>query len=431
MSHENWLITGLTITVICFLSLTGALALQLDWSYLGVATLLFVLSYPLTWLAWRCYSFWCQAIMQLSTYTQILREGEHNLHFKKQHPDNLLLELQKEIAELSQVNLNKHLQHQSVDNLLNQVLDSWPVPVCLFDHEFKLTYRNAAMNEQIQQPMLLGSFATNLGFTLKNKNFIHSKFDHKWQCQTISYLQQGSDQDKKQWLFSAIDISQLLNQAQSTTQQSLIRVLGHELRNSLTPMYSMTDTLLGNEHLDEQQTRLVLTRIKKRSNRLLSFISEYSRLAQLPSPKLKWFNFSDILNEAESMLNAPNCRISFHGSDQCFGDIEQIAQVMINLLKNAFEACETSKSEIEVKIYHQQQLQVIEVEDNGPGFANLDNVLTPFYTTKQHGSGIGLSLCAEIARNHGGQLQVANNARGGAKITMHWPMYNNLPITNT
>jgi nitrogen fixation/metabolism regulation signal transduction histidine kinase len=426
LSHENWLITGLSITVICLLSLTGALFLQLGWSNLAISTLLFSLSYPLIWFAWRCYWFWCQIIMQLSTYTQILREGEHNLHFKQQHPDNLLLELQKEIAALADVNLRKHLHDQSVDSLLNQVLDSWPIPVCLFDHDFKLTYRNSAMNEQLHQPMLLGSFSTNLGFTLKNNNFIHPMFDQKWQCQTISYLKHMNGEDKKQWLFSAIDISQLLHQAQSTTQQSLIRVLGHEIRNSLTPMYSMTDTLLSSEHLDEQQTLLVLTRIKKRSNRLLSFISEYSRLAQLPSPKLKWFNFIEILNEAESMLNASNCNVTFHGNEQCFGDMEQIAQVMINLLKNAFEACESNKSEIEVKVYYQQEQQIIEISDNGPGFANLDNVLTPFYTTKQHGSGIGLSLCAEIARNHGGQLKVSNNNQGSAKITMHWPMNNNL-----
>jgi signal transduction histidine kinase len=265
--------------------------------------------------------------------------------------------------------------------------------------------------------MLLGSLAKNLGFVFKDSRICHPKFDHKWQCQTISYLQH----EKKQWLFSALDISQLLNQAQSVTQQSLIRVLGHELRNSLTPMYSMTDTLLSNECLDEQQTRLVLTRIKKRSHRLLSFIGEYSQLAQLPPPKLKQFSFTEILAEAESMLNAANCHISFQGSEQCFGDIEQIAQVMINLLKNAFEACDSNNSEIDVKAYHQQQLQVIEVSDNGPGFANLDNVLTPFYTTKQHGSGIGLSLCAEIIRNHGGQLKVTNNANGGANITMQWP----------
>ncbi|MEW6983894.1 PAS domain-containing sensor histidine kinase [Colwelliaceae bacterium 6471] len=417
MSHENWLITGLTSTIVVILLLVTALTRQFEWSWLAVCTLLFVLSYPLIWLAWACYRFWCDSLMRLTTYTQVLKEGERNLRFKKQNVNNLLLELQKEIAELADVNVQKHRQSQSVDNLLNQILESWPIPVCLFDHNLKLTYRNSAMNEQIQQPMLLGSLAEELGFVLKDNKFFHPKFDGKWQCQTIHYMQQ----QQKQWLFSSLDISQLLHKTQSTTQQNLIRVLGHELRNSLTPMYSMTETLLSNEYLDEQQTRLVLSRINKRSNRLLSFISEYSQLAQLPPPKLKWFNFSEVLVEAESMLNAPNCHVSFHGSEQCFGDIEQIAQVMINLLKNSFEARALDKSEIVVKAYHQQQLQVIEVSDNGPGFANLDNVLTPFYTTKQHGSGIGLSLCAEIARNHGGQLQVTNDKKGGAKISMHWP----------
>ena len=74
-----------------------------------------------------------------------------------------------------------------------------------------------------------------------------------------------------------------------------------------------------------------------------------------------------------------------------------------------------------IKIYSVKNEQTIEITDNGSGFASLDNVLTPFYTTKTHGSGIGLSLCAEIARNHQGQLLVSNNSDGGAKILMTWP----------
>ena len=418
MSHERWLITGLSFTVIVILSLTAALTWSLTWSLLAIATLLFILTYPLVWLAWRSYSFWCQAIMQLSTYTQILKEGEQNLRYAKQHPDNLLLELLNEIQSLASTNTNQKAKNKTLDHLLSNILDSWPIPVCLFDQQLKLTYRNTAMNEQLQQPMLLGSSSENLGFNFLTEHFSHAKFGEKWQCQTIKYFHQ----DQRHWLFSALDISQLLNQNQSITQQSLIRVLSHELRNSLTPMSSMADTLLSSEHLDEQQTRLVLSRIRQRSNRLLSFISQYSKLAQLPRPNLVWFNFNEVLNEAKSMIDTTNCRLTFHGNEQCFGDIEQIVQVMINLLKNAREACEHPMSLIEIKAYFQQNHQIIEVVDNGPGFANLNNVLTPFYTTKKHGSGIGLSLCAEIARNHGGQLKVENINDQGAKITMNWPI---------
>jgi signal transduction histidine kinase len=83
-----------------------------------------------------------------------------------------------------------------------------------------------------------------------------------------------------------------------------------------------------------------------------------------------------------------------------------------------------------INAYYQQDHQLIEIEDNGPGFANLDNVLTPFYTTKSEGSGIGLSLCAEIIKNHNGQLSVENRQNNsaivGAKILMNWPIVSEL-----
>jgi two-component system nitrogen regulation sensor histidine kinase NtrY len=422
VNHEKALIFALSTLVLLIISLVGALTVNLGWSLLGVTTLLFILAYPLIWLAWRCYSFWCQAIMQLTTFTQVLKEGEQNLRFKHQHPDNLLLSLQKEIMGLAQLNLAKSQQHQSLDNLLSHILDAWSVPVCLFDENLQLSYRNAAMNEQIRQPMLLGSFASDLGFKHQDGQLTHPKFDQQWQCQSIQYFQGN----QKHWLFSALNVSQLLNRNSSLTQQNLIRVLGHELRNSLTPMASMTDTLLSADKLNEQQTRLVLSRIHKRSNRLLSFISEYSKLTQLPPPKLGWFDLIEIIDEAKLLVNEQLCIIEFQGNQQCFGDVEQIAQVIINLVKNAQEANENPQTKIVIKAYYKQEQQIIEIEDNGPGFANFNNVLTPFYTTKPSGSGIGLSLCAEIIKNHFGQLRVENrenkSAIVGASILMSWPI---------
>lgn len=368
--------------------------------------------------------------MHLSTYTQILKEGEKNLHYKKQNKHNLLLDLQHQIADLAKTNFDQSHQQQTVDNLLSNILDSWSIPVCLFDQDLKLSYRNSAMNEQLQQPMLLGTSAESLGFVLSrqlnNGVLNHPNFNQKWQCQTIKYNNVESSHNQSAWLFTAINVSQLINKNQSITQQSLIRVLAHELRNSLTPMSSMTDTLLCSEKLDEQQTRLVLSRIQQRSDRLLAFIGEYTKLTQLPLPKLAWFNFSELLAEAKSMIPDDQLTIEFQGNEQCFGDSGQMAQVMINLLKNAVEANEKPETEIIIKAYYQQDNQRIEVTDNGPGFANLDNVLTPFYTTKSNGSGIGLSLCAEIIRNHGGQFLVqnviVNDVLKGAHITMAWPL---------
>jgi len=112
--------------------------------------------------------------------------------------------------------------------------------------------------------------------------------------------------------------------------------------------------------------------------------------------------------------------VKFQGNSKCYGDANQVVQILINVLKNAQEACVEEVCRVNITLFSVKNEQVIEITDNGPGFANLDNVLTPFYTTKNHGSGIGLSLCAEITRNHEGQLEVSNISDGGAKINMTW-----------
>ena len=100
--------------------------------------------------------------------------------------------------------------------------------------------------------------------------------------------------------------------------------------------------------------------------------------------------------------------------------------MIINLVKNAQEANANTQTNIVIKAYYKQEQQIIEIADNGPGFANFNNVLTPFYTTKSEGSGIGLSLCAEIIKNHSGQLNVDNIYQlekiTGAKVSMQWPL---------
>ena len=416
LSHEQILALGLSLLVITLLSLVAGITYQLEWDWLSIATLLFLLFYPLAWLAWWCHRFWSQSLMQLSVYSQLLQDGEQSMHFKPQHRDNLLLALQQGITDLAQARLHSDQHQQTLAHILGNILESWPVPVCLFDHQLRLTYRNSAMNEQLQRPMLVNTLAQDLGFKLENGQISHPQFSQNWQCQSISYLQQ----EEQHWLFSAINVSQLLTQQKAMTQENLVRVLGHELRNSLTPMASMTDTLLSQQALEPEQTRLVLSRIKERSNRLLAFIGEYGRLSQLPSPTLSWFAFSPVLNEAIAMQATNSASIEFKGEDRCFGDKDQVIQLLINLIKNAIEAS-SDTPRVRIRLLHNQQMQTIEVRDFGSGFANLNNAVTPFYTTKKQGSGIGLALCAEIARNHKGELKVTNHAELGAVVTLSWP----------
>ena len=422
LNQERLIALGLALTCGIILLLIGSLAWRYEWSLLGITTTLFVASYPLIWCAWKVYSLWRDTLMQLTTYTHILRSGKHNLKMKRQHPDDLMMQLRQEIERLASTKDQQSQSQVNTEQVLAQILDTWPIPVCLFNSELVLTYRNTSMNLEIETPMLIGSTAKAMGFSFQKGVLSHDKFNQEWQSQTIAYETQIRGKNERHWLFSAINVSKAVKQGQSTAQQKVIRVLAHEIRNSLTPMQSMTDTLLNEENLEQAQTRLVLSRINERSKRLLSFISRYSELAHLPPPRFEWFNFSELTHESLVMLNGIEHELDYKGNELCYGDLPQLSQAMLNILKNAEEACDKPKLIITVQVYSNNTHQIIEVSDNGPGFGNLENALTPFYTTKTEGSGIGLSLCAEIIRNHGGMLQVGHHSSGGANVTMTWPI---------
>ena len=422
LTQEKKLLIGLVLCVSLILALTGALAWSLQWGSLGIITILFFASYPLAFAATKIYQFWRDNLIQLTTYTQSLQVGKQNLRLKQYHNDSLMNHLRHEIDALNAAKQQQHSQQKTTSQLLMQILEAWPIPVCLFDSNLRLSYRNAAMIEHMNHPMLVGSSAKEIGFTLSRRSLKHNQFNAGWQSQTIEFQSAQHSLQSKHWLFTAIDVSEKLNQSQTTAQQNLIRVLAHELRNSLTPMQSMTDTLLASDSLDRQQTQLVLTRINQRSKRLLSFISQYSQLSQLPSPNAVWFDFTQVMKEAELLIVGTSHRLHFQGEKQCFGDSQQLSQVIINLVKNAIEASSPEATNIVVVAYCSASEQMIDVSDNGPGFSNTENALVPFYTTKTGGSGIGLSLCAEIAKNHGGSLHIQNYKQEGAKISMRWPI---------
>ncbi|WDE13139.1 sensor histidine kinase [Thalassomonas haliotis] len=418
MTRESKVVSGLVLVCAVIMALLTALLYSFNWSHLGVFTLLFVVLYPLIWCSWRIWRFWSLPWMQLTSYTQMLKEGEHRQQLLPAGKNELFSELLAEIENLAAVKNREQQQLLTVEQLVSQMMDSWNLPVCLFNDKKTLLYSNNAANALIQQPVLQGKSGEEMGFCWQQDGINHPAFAGGWEVNTIEYLQQG----QSYWLFSAVNISDSLNQAEITSQKNIVRVLSHELRNSLTPMASMADTLLSSEQFSPSQVRMVLERILQRSQRLLGFIQQYARLNQLPPANCSWFDFNGILDEARGML--PDAvRVNYHGEALCYGDAGQLSQLLINLLQNAVEAISQGGDEapeIDIGLYHENNQQFLTIKDNGPGFANLDNVLTPFYTTKSGGSGIGLALCAQIVRLHGGEL-LPQNGEQGAVIRISLP----------
>ena len=395
----------LTFTVVSLLILTSLLTFTLTRDNLLTASVFCLLAYLLSFVAHRIYLAWFEPIKQLQAY----------VHAKQQGQSNISLQFDDESAPIAQLSKQFETSLSSKEEvqqpLLLSLLKSWPTPLAVFDETNTLYFFNHSMHQHLRQPLLTGMAQSQTGFIFEHNQVRHADFNQQWQLQLFKLAEHGYT------LISAVYIGAQLSQVKRESQANLIRILSHELTNSLTPMRSMADTLLSYETLPEKQTRQALTRVKSRSEALLSFIKSYGTLSRLPAPLKERFNIKE---QAIICAQEQDVVLTYDGEAAIFADKVQIEQVLINLFKNAKEAAQYS-TEITLRNQVMGSWQQLILSDNGPGFANLDNALTPLYTTKQSGHGLGLAICQDIIENHGGTLTLSNH-KGGAQVTINLPL---------
>jgi two-component system nitrogen regulation sensor histidine kinase NtrY len=213
-----------------------------------------------------------------------------------------------------------------------------------------------------------------------------------------------------------------INSQEVATWKKVIRVIAHELNNSLAPISSLAHSgqILARAPPDPDQLARVFSTIEERARHLAGFIEGYSQFAKLPIPRVAPVDWEILLERLRVVVQftlsgtAPHRAISF--------DAAQIEQALINLLKNARESG-SEVADIELSVSPAGGGCAVEVRDRGPGFspAALEHALVPFYSTKQTGTGLGLTLCREIVEAHGGRLRIANREGGGAVVTLWLP----------
>ena len=231
-------------------------------------------------------------------------------------------------------------------------------------------------------------------------------------------------------ILSIQDIKNELDEKEIESWMKLIRVLMHEIMNSITPITSLSESLSniysagGKPVLPEQlNVRTIATTlqglnvIKEQGKGLMSFVESYRKLTGVPAPDKKWFRVWDLMSRVKtlysSLENSGRLEISVISEDpdmEIFADQNLISQVLINLIRNAAEANENEPDSI-IKIVAESDnnnFPLICVSDNGPGISeeNLGKIFIPFFTTRENGSGIGLSISKQIMRAHGGNLKV-------------------------
>jgi nitrogen fixation/metabolism regulation signal transduction histidine kinase len=231
-------------------------------------------------------------------------------------------------------------------------------------------------------------------------------------------------------LLVVTDLTRPLRQEELQAWQRIVRVIGHELNNSLTPIksiaQSLADLLDAEPRPDDwhQDMSRGLTVIATRSESLSRFMSSYARLAKLPPPKLGAIEVNSLLLRASSLETRQ--RVFFEeGPPLTFqGDIDQLEQALINLIQNGVDSAEASGGRV---FLHYRQLPTaleITVRDEGTGLPNTANLFVPFFTTKRGGSGIGLVLSRQIAEAHGGSLSLRNAQEGpGCEAVVTLPLH--------
>ena len=213
------------------------------------------------------------------------------------------------------------------------------------------------------------------------------------------------------------DLTQALSEQELHAWQRLVRVLGHELNNSLTPIKSIAgslESIVAREPLPDDwrdDMRRGLSVIMSRSDSLSRFIGAYARLAKLPRPQLQPLSVADCVGRAVSFETRLPVQVESGPNFTMQGDPDQLEQVLINLLRNAADASLATKGRVTVGWQRDTMLEIW-VKDEGPGLSSTANLFVPFFTTKPGGSGIGLVLSRQIAEGHGGALSLENRMDG-------------------
>jgi two-component system, NtrC family, nitrogen regulation sensor histidine kinase NtrY len=248
----------------------------------------------------------------------------------------------------------------------------------------------------------------------------------RWEVRRSVFRQDGRPHE----MIALSDVSRPLREEERQAWQRLIRVIGHELNNSLAPIKSIAGSLAGDiatDPLPEDWRKDVdrgLGVIAGRADSLSRFMGAYARLARLPQPDLRPLDVGPFVHRVAALERRAQVAVRPGPPAAINADADQLEQLFINLVRNAVEAAAETNGAVTVswRVLDNGMVELF-VDDGGPGLANTGNLFVPFFTTKSGGSGIGLVLSRQIAEAHGGTLSLENrDGARGCRATLRVPL---------
>ena len=374
-------------------------------------------------------------LQTLSNLLAALREGDFSVRGRAARLNDSLGEVMREVNTLGGTLREQRLGALEATTLLRTVMGEVAVAIFAFDEHQRLRLVNRAGERLLAQPTerLIGAKAADLylGACLEGEPqqtfaMAFPGATGRWGMRRSSVREHGEPLQ----LLVLSDITQPLREQELQAWQRLVRVLGHELNNSLTPIKSIAGSLaslvarddLPSDWQDDMRRGLAV--ISSRSEALSRFIGAYARLAKLPRPNLQPLQMSDWIQRVVGLETRVPVQVRPGPELMLHGDADQLEQVLINLLRNAADASlEAGGTGVVLNWSRNGQSLEVRVQDEGPGLSNTANLFVPFFTTKPGGSGIGLVLSRQIAESHGGSLTLENrNDRSGCVATLRLPL---------
>ena len=385
-------------------------------------------------------------LQTLANVVGALREEDYSFRARLAVQNDALGELSLEINTLADLLARHRTGVIETEALLQRVVEEVDIPIFAFDRANKLRLVNSAGERLLQQTssQVMGKPSSELGLesalTCENETLVQLHFSSsaRWFVRRSSFRQQGVPHT----LLVLSDVSRALREEERRAWQRLIRVMGHELNNSLAPIKSIAGSLnarLSETNLDDDQRQDFergLAIIEARAASLNRFLQAYRQLAQMPPPALQRCSIAMLVKRVAALESRVRVGVNAGPDVTLIADPDQLEQMLINLLRNAAEAVlEAAKSsngskpraaETPADVLFTWNLTesdvLLTIEDSGPGLMNPSNVFVPFYTTKPQGSGIGLVLSRQIAEGHGGSLELANRIEQlGCVVTVRLP----------
>jgi two-component system, NtrC family, nitrogen regulation sensor histidine kinase NtrY len=372
------------------------------------------------------------SLQTLSNLLAALREEDFSVRGRDARRDDAMGEVMIEVNALSQTLREQRLGALEATALLRTVMEEIEVAIFTFDNETKLRLVNRAGERLLARPIerLLGFTAAELGLgtclegePARTMELSFPGGAGRWGMRRGSFRQAGLPHQ----LVVLSDLSRALRDEERQAWQRLIRVMGHELNNSLAPIQSVAQSLesglqsltsaqespsgIGAALLDDLRQGFGI--IRSRTEALGRFMAAYSRLARLPAPKLGPVRVREWISRVVKLETRVKLSLEEGPDVVISGDTDQLEQLLINLVHNAADAVLENGGGASIGWSRQDSQLNVWIVDEGPGLPNTANLFVPFFTTKPGGTGIGLVLSRQIAEAHGGTLTLEN--RRGTK----------------